>query len=743
MRPTLGTILIGAALVVAGLPARADGQFRADVRHRPRLAFDGRDAAHVRRVIARIDAQEQPWAGAYAALRDLVDRGQRIDHRASGWERQDDQWAVLYGQQARNGQLATAQALVGWLWTQGLDPAWRPLPTLPGEATPRGWVADQATRARATIEAMYDDWPCWRGFPVINRGIVAADSLVMHCVAFDLLAGLPAGLRGDLSGAERRLGDFAADVRRWFWLVDTYGNNHDMRVAAGLGVAALTLNRHDRYRWWRPGTWWHRPQGWMRKASRVLHPTGRRSDLWRQASSGACAEGTSYYHYAADLFLPFFFAYERVLGASGDVAFLASDTVGDLARWSVELRLPDGARPIVDNSRLLRDTTPGYFLSRLGRAGRAADRELLLWDYAQAGFPGTRGRRAGLLLAAFDPTDAELTAARARSDAPGLDPVRLLPDRGGAVLRSGWGPDAAHVLVQAQRGDVRRKGKAHESVANGAFAFYARGDHVTLDPGYYGFDQVKRTHRGEHRSMILVDGEAPKPPRFGLLGWRTRGTDTHLLSGPRTQAGPEVASAETRTEYRGATLARTVTLVEDRYLLVEDRCRARRAKTFTAQVQTAAGAPRQRPLTVQGAQVRYATRRHQRPVCLAAAASAPLSARTEVRDSSTGDGPEGHEAVLFSARGTDVTFLTAIAVGADPAAPPSVEAVAAPGAQALRIEEGGVVDLVVSNPTGRAVAVPATSGTAAFTTDHTLVIVRTAAGGAPRVLWAIGPGSVR
>lgn len=738
--------LAGVALAIAAsmTPALGGGQFRADVRHRPRLAFDGRDAAHVQRVIARIDAQEQPWAGAYAALRDLIDRAQPIDHRTSGWKSKDDEWAVLYGEQTRNGQLATAQALVAWLWTQGLDPAWRPLPALPGEATPRGWVIQQATAARRTIEAMYDDWPCWRGFGVINRGIVAADSLVMHCTAYDLLAGLPGALRGDLETAERRLGDLAAALRRWFWIVDSYDNNHDMRVASGLGIAALTLNRLDRYRWWRPGTWWHRPKGWMAKATRSLHPTGRTSDLRYQASTGAYAEGTSYYHYAADLFLPFFFAYERVLGASGDVAFLRSDTVNDLARWSVELRLPNGARPIVDNARLLRDTTPGYFLSRLGRGVRSAgDRELLLWDYTRAGFPGVGGRRAAFLMAAFDPTDAELAAARAQADAPGLDPVRLMPRRGGAVLRSGWGDDAGHVLVQAQQGEVRERGKGHESVANGAFAFYAQGDHVTLDPGYFGFSQVEKTHAGQHRSLVLVDGEAPRPAKRGLFGWRARGEDTFLVSGARTQAGAEVRSVETRTAYGGADLRRTVALVGDRVLVVEDRCSARRDKTFTAQIQTTAGAARQRPLSVQGTQVRYATWRHQRPVCVAAAASAPLTVATEARESSSGDGPNAHEAILLRARGREVTFLTAIAVGPDASSPPTVEAVAVPGAQALRIEAAGVVDLAVSNPSGQAVTVPATAGAAAFTTDHTLVIVRTDAGGAQQVLWAVGPGSVR
>jgi hypothetical protein len=320
-----------------------------------------------------------------------------------------------------------------------------------------------------------------------------------------------------------------------------------------------------------------------------------------------------------------------------------------------------------------------------------------------------------------------------------------MPQRGGAVLRTGWGPSAAHVLVQAQQGKVRKRGKGHESVANGAFAFFAHGDQVTIDPGYFGFSQVEKTHRGEHRSMVLVDGEAPRPAHkiLGFAGWTSGGTDTHLITGPRTQAGAEVRSAEVSSSYAKADIRRTLALVGTRYLLVEDRCRSRKTRTFTTQVQTNAGAAKSRPLTVQGSTVRYETNRKRLSVCVGASAGAPLTTQTEARESSTGEGPNGHDAIVYSARGREETFLLAVAVEPAGNAAPSVEGVSVSGARVLRIESGGSVDVAVSNVGGGRVSVPALAGTQAFTTDHALTIVSFDAAGTRRVVWTVGPGQVR
>ena len=133
-------------------------------------------------------------------------------------------------------------------------------------------------------------------------------------------------------------------------------------------------------------------------------------------------------------------------------------------------------------------------------------------------------------------------------------------------------------------------------------------------------------------------------------------------------------SAEVQSRYCKASIARTLALVETRYLLVEDRCSARRAKTFTTQVQANAGARHNRPLSVQGLQVSYASKAQARLTAVGAASNAALSVTTSVRESRTGDGADGHEAIEYSARGKQVRFLTAVAVAKPGGAAPAVSA---------------------------------------------------------------------
>ena len=301
----------------------------------------------------------------------------------------------------------------------------------------------------------------------------------------------------------------------------------------------------------------------------------------------------------------------------------------------------------------------------------------------------------------------------------------------------------------AQAGEVRKHGGGHESVANGSYAFAAFGDHVTIDPGYFGFSEVEKTNRGEHRSMVLVDGKAAKPAYkpLGIFSFRSGGTDTHVVSGPRTVELAEVRAVEVESDYAKGEVRRTIALVgapgSERYLLIEDRCRAKKARRFTTQVQTNAGAPKQRPLTVNGPVVRYETRRSRLPVCVGAVASAPLDVRTSQRESSNGEGPRGHEAIEYSARGRDVRFVTAVAVQPQGAAAPTVAPLTAPGgALALRVEAAGEVDVVIALPGSGSVQVNGGAGTSPVTTSHALTVVRFDANGVGRTVWTVGPGNV-
>lgn len=735
---TLALLTIALAGALAQRAA-ADPYFEGRLRHRPRLTFDGRDGAHVQRVVGHLAAQEAPWRGAYVAIRNLAETGQAVRHSAHNWSGQSDPYNVLYAQEAQNGRIARAKAAAAWLYAQGLNPGWRPIPG----ADPAAWARQQAEEAAEIIAGMYDDWPCWRGFDVINRGIVAASSLQAHAEAYDLLAALPAHLRPGLGGAESRLGALATDFSFWIFTVDAQDNNHTLRVAAGLGTAAIGINRYDRYRWWNPGTWYSRPKDWAQKAERRLHPTHWRSDLRYQTSAGCYAEGTSYYLYAADCYMPFMFGYTR-FRSGGGVPFLRSSQVSGAARWCVDLRLPDGRRPVVDNARASWDHYPAYFLSRIpGGARSADDQAAFLWDLEQTGHPGFNGSHALGLLAAYDPSPA-VEAQAAQLSGPRPQATLILDREGEAVLRTGWAPDDSYALVVAEHGDARRHGRGHEAVDNAAFTYYSHEDFVTIDPGYGGWSEVDRTNAAHHRSMVLVEGKGPKTPGkwLGIFDFRSRGADADIQGGARTSADPAAPRVEVETEYEGARIRRTAVLVGKRYLLVEDRCRMKRnrRRTFTTQVHTNAGAAKSRPLARSGDSFTYETNRRRVPTAVGAAATASLSARVRSEYDAFGEAPRGHDVIDYSARGREVTFLTAVAANAPGQATPGVSPIAVAGAAVLRVEAGGRVDVAIANPDGRSLQIPATSGTRAITTRAEMAIVSFPVGGGHEVVLVVGSG---
>ncbi|MHC4392002.1 MAG: hypothetical protein ACYS22_11895 [Planctomycetota bacterium] len=724
-------------LLVAGIAqqAEADPFFRGDLTHHPRTFFDARDTAHIARTVQRINAQEQPWAAAYNTLRSLAEQHQVVDHRNLTWSTTSDPYVTLYSSETRNGQIAMAKAVVGWLYTKGANPSWRPMLQTGGSVD--RWVKDAAAESARIIEQIYDEWPCYKGFKVINRGIVAASSLQNHCLAYDFLAALPSSLRPALGTAEERLSDMASDFSYWKWTLDGTNSNHGLRVVSGLGIAAVVLNRHDSYRWWKPGTYYHRPKRWIAKVENELHPTDRGGDLRFQQGNGGYAEGSSYYQYANALFLPFMFNYNRFLSGGG-VPFLRSDLVADAELWNAELRLPSGARPSIDNSQASKHGSPVYFLSRVpGGVRSTADRDALHWDWLDAGRPS-----GGLsLLGAYDPTAQSLATAQAKN---GIGTAtKFFTEEGEAVLRSGWGRNDGYALVMAENGEARTHGSGHDSVDNLAYTYFTHGDFVTLHPGYPGWSRVEETNKGEHQSMVLVDGKAPKPAHkvWGLFNYVSAKKDSFIKTGPRTKAGTDISTVLAESSYENARIQRTAGVVGKRYFFYEDHCVARRAKTYTNQVQTNGGDGKGRPITFNGTAASYETNRGRLPVAVNAVATAPISVSKTARFDAL-ESPRGHDAIMYEARGEEVTFLTAIAAEPQGTAAPSVEAIPVSGALALRVSVGGATDVVISNRDGGTVTVPARAGTQAITTSAELVVVSFPVSGAHSVLTHIGPGNV-
>jgi hypothetical protein len=708
-----------ALILLTAATAEAAG-YKRGLTHRPRATFDARDAAHVTRTRDRILAQQRPWADAYAALRDLAENGTVVAHGAHPWRSQPDKWAVLYGREVQNGLVARAKAAVAWLGVNGVDPAWRPLPRLPGQATPEGWLRQQARESAAIIDGMFDRFPGWKGWGVLNRGIVSSESLMVHAQAWDLLAALPGSWGLSLSRGRSNLIDLAEDHQLYAPIVSAEKDNHRIRIDSGVAVAGIVFGDHAASRWWKPWTWFEDPADWVGRAERTLDPERSGSHLRHQVESGAYAEGTAYHAYAEELYSPFMMAYTRFDGAK---PLLQSARLDRAHRWNVALRLPDGLRAPVDNAGLT-SFRSGYVVNRLARGSRdAAQRQLMGWDWVDQGYAGITGSRALDLLAAYDPSDADAQAI-ATYAAPAAS--AFLADEGEAALRSGGGRDAAFAMLTAERGSARTAGTGHDAADPLHVFVYAEGDVIALSPGYAGFSQVTRTNQARHHNLVLVDGKGPRAARKTLLGYRASDADATLeAASPRTFDGPRLRSAEGRTEYEGVTLRRTLTLIGDRALVIEDRAESSRDHDLTLLYHAPAGGNRQTPATLTGLGLSFLTQTRQAPVEVATDTTrgAPRLALGREFDALGGGGTE-HAVLQATVRARRANLLTIVVwgpPGSAPAAP--VRLATRPGSTALAGTWAQSTIIAVSQEAPGAFTIPASATTPEVETDGTLAIV--------------------
>ena len=154
-----------------------------------------------------------------------------------------------------------------------------------------------------------------------------------------------------------------------------------MRAYAGLGLAAMALSDH-------PGGA-NTPQEWADHAYDLVTRS-----LWQQIDDedGSWAEGPFYGRYAADVYLPWMYALRNLTG----VDLFADPQVEATHRWSLNLRLPSGRRPNIDDAHL--DDAYGHYLSAV-----YADGGLHRWDWEQnENGPFTRGFNEMDAIAIYD-----------------------------------------------------------------------------------------------------------------------------------------------------------------------------------------------------------------------------------------------------------------------------------------------------------------------------------------------------
>ena len=312
-------------------------------------------------------------------------------------------------------------------------------------------------------------------------------------------------------------------------------DNWHIRAYGGLGLAAMALSEYTSGE----GT----PLEW---ADRALEMVTSSLDFQIEGRDGGYAEGPFYSRYAADVYLPYLFALKNRTGLD----LFADPKIEKMHEWSLNLRLPNGRRPNIDDGHL--DDFYGHYLAAVQASGG-----IHRWDW--------ENNERGLYVRQFSEMDAiALYDDSVLAQEPMHGPSVFMPGAGDAVFRSDWSAAATYMLLRGENGTAREHGFAHEHPDGTSFVLYASGEMLAVDAGYINFDNHDKVNKGRNHNVVLVDGNGPPRrilPVVGTIGDRN---DAFIEAFFTSAAGDYV---EVRAAYRGVELRRRVFFCRPQVLL--------------------------------------------------------------------------------------------------------------------------------------------------------------------------------
>ena len=315
-------------------------------------------------------------------------------------------------------------------------------------------------------------------------------------------------------------------------------DNWHIRTYGGLGLAAMALSEYTSGE----GT----PQEW---ADRALEMVSSSLDFQIEGRDGGYAEGPFYSRYAADVYLPYLFALKNRTGLD----LFADPKIEKMHEWSLNLRLPNGRRPNIDDGHL--DDFYGHYLAAV-QANGGVHR----WDW--------ENNERGLYVRQFAEMDAiALYDDSVPAQEPTHGPSVFMPGAGDAVFRSDWSAAATYMLLRGENGTAREHGFAHEHPDGTSFVLYAGGEMLAVDAGYINFDNHDKVNKGRNHNVVLVDGNGPPRRTLPVVGTIGDRNDAFIEAFFTSTAGDY---AEVCTAYRGVELRRRVFFADHRYFFVAD-----------------------------------------------------------------------------------------------------------------------------------------------------------------------------
>ena len=406
-------------------------------------------------------------------------------------------------------------------------------------------------------------------------------------------------------------------------------------------------------------------------ADRALEMVTGSLDFQIEGRDGGYAEGPFYSRYAADVYLPYLFALKNRTGLD----LFADPKIEKMHEWSLNLRLPNGRRPNIDDGHL--DDFYGHYLAAV-QANGGVHR----WDW--------ENNERGLYVRQFSEMDAiALYDDSVPAQEPTHGPSVFMPGAGDAVFRSDWSAAATYMLLRGENGTVREHGFAHEHPDGTSFVLYAGGEMLALDAGYINFDNHDKVNKGSNHNVVLVDGKGPPRrvlPVVGTIGDR----NDAFIEGFFTSAAGDYA--EVRAAYRGVELRRRVFFADHRYFFVADEIDAGRRHAYEWRLHGNGGGTSGGTYARTGNLARW-TRGKAELLAFLPDQPGRVALESEEIHSFDYRQEQTHAVLRVQQEGVDGRFLAVLYPRAIREARPAFETVSAQGAEAALVALAGVRDL--------------------------------------------------
>jgi len=534
--------------------------------HWPRLTYKASDLPIIREHLEAAQKGVEPYKTLWERIQRTANSTLKLDNKA-------------WGQQNANGSIIKARAFIY---------------ALTGDKTQLDKVREELTGFYTGEEIpeyglkafSLSFTPLKNLKSMVMQSIHIAQSLTLHCQAYDILKG--AGY--DFGATEKTITTNIAtlakrlyDVSNWIssgakaanLLVDEVEeqNNFQLKITSALGLAAICLNNHPS------------AEKWINRSM---------SKFWQVFSvqttpQGGYGEGPFYFVYACLNFVPFFRAYNLFMeGQGGNFEnytiqnFLTNDRVANVLDWHIKIRMPNGDRPGYDDGYYTPFMT-GILVSSPKFSGHATDHPananlgVYAWDWMNT--EQMTGGYANQYFSEFANLDLTVDIfctfdANVKPVEPPGSPTQFLPDAGNVVFRSGWDKNAVYFHLLGEKGPMRLMGGVHEHPDAGSFVIYAFGELLALDAGYPGYPQHDLVNQAQNHNVLLVDDAGPT-------------TDAELKDFFDT---PTLDAAAVKMAYGGADIMRHVFFVDNRFFLINDRLQSAAQHSYTWLLHGYAGA---------------------------------------------------------------------------------------------------------------------------------------------------------